>query len=658
MTDTPLAPDAPRPGFAVTLALIALNVGMFLFLAVGQGLSWTEPSNVELTRWGANVSALTLTGDTWRLLSSMFLHGGIVHLLMNMYMLLVLGLVAEARFRSFPMLCTYLATGLVGSALSALWNANQKVMMYHPVLGTPLGHETLRVVVSVGASGALMGLAGALLVEALRNKLDETPEAEGGKMLPAIAQVVGLNLLLGAFMDGIDQAAHVGGLMAGVGAGLLLLMRDGSRAARWVVAPLVVACGAGIALWTTRLGNSGELRELRAELVAELNPGAPATAEPTDDAATLEHEAKRHAAEQRRQAEAQAIEDAQRAPAPVDAAIAAGTRLELATLKAIDLHLGASGERLYVVDNQGNQLIVVGVKDRTVLRRIDGPRLPTSKDGCADNVCRGVGAAGVAVTRDERWAYVSSMTRDALSIVDLATGAIEASVPVGRFPRAVALSPDESLVYVLNGADNSLSVIDAATRQAVGRPVPIGVRGGEGMSFGRPLGLWAEPSGQHLFVLNGEGGVDVLNADSMSRLTGLAPAYIHSAAMSGDARLLFLAGEHGLQVFDTSTLQEVEAIPACGGLLGARWAVNHDGTLIAFSEPSSGTVRLIKRQTRRTVAAFPASGATRVLSFVNHEGLLLALGDRNSLALLDPGKSLDVSELTRRAGEVLCWLEP
>lgn len=100
MTDTPLAPDAPRPGFAVTLALIALNVGMFLFLAVGQGLSWTEPSNVELTRWGANVSALTLTGDTWRLLSSMFLHGGIVHLLMNMYMLLVLGLVAEARFRS------------------------------------------------------------------------------------------------------------------------------------------------------------------------------------------------------------------------------------------------------------------------------------------------------------------------------------------------------------------------------------------------------------------------------------------------------------------------------------------------------------------------------------------------------------------------------
>ncbi|MEW7849059.1 rhomboid family intramembrane serine protease [Massilia aurea] len=202
-----------------TLWLIVINIGAWVYLGL-QGVDWMSPSPADLTAWGGNLGPYTLTGDWQRLVTSMFLHGGALHLGLNMFMLSQIGPLSEAVWGRTRFTLLYLLSGLFGGLASAWWYSNVAVRsldgnMLRMALGFAPHFATT---VSIGASGALLGASGALLVHALR-------AGDASKIeLKVIFQVVALNIGMGFLMTGTDNAAHIGGALAGIAIGALLML--------------------------------------------------------------------------------------------------------------------------------------------------------------------------------------------------------------------------------------------------------------------------------------------------------------------------------------------------------------------------------------------------------------------------------------------------
>ena len=201
------------------LGLLALLLLAFVGQMLG-GCDALQPTSESLIAVGGNLAPLTLTGDVWRLVSSMFLHAGVLHLALNAYMLWIMGNLAIAWLGRGQFLLLYAVAGVFGSLASAGWHAALALE------GEPL-------TVSVGASGAIMGLVGAcFMLRALRggNRYRRKftpwadgrlgPEAHSAPAMPVVslkplAEVLVINVVLGFLIPGIDQACHLGGLAAG-----------------------------------------------------------------------------------------------------------------------------------------------------------------------------------------------------------------------------------------------------------------------------------------------------------------------------------------------------------------------------------------------------------------------------------------------------------
>lgn len=211
-----------------TRILIGINVAALAAMALA-GVSPLAPKPVELLHWGANVGALSLGPQPWRLLVSNYLHVGIIHLGFNMWCLWNLGLLAERIFEPWTYFLTYTACGLAGS-LASLWG--------HPF------------VVGVGASGAIFGLAGALIAALYLGRLPIPATAIRGT-LKSLLSFAGYNLLFGAIVPGIDNLAHIGGFLTGLALGAAfaktLLAPPAARASRrrgvFAAAALALALG-------------------------------------------------------------------------------------------------------------------------------------------------------------------------------------------------------------------------------------------------------------------------------------------------------------------------------------------------------------------------------------------------------------------------------
>jgi rhomboid protease GluP len=173
--------------------LIDLNLLVWLAMTLS-GVSATAPSGHALATWGSNVTGLTWPGQPWRLVTSLFVHGGIAHLLLNMASLWLLGVLLEARTGGRRLLATYLASGVAASA-ATLW--------YHS-----------GGINSTGASGAIFGLYGLLLVLLLSKKLVLDKWDRRG-MLGLVLYLVLSNLISG-LTGNIDNIAHLGGLLMGL----------------------------------------------------------------------------------------------------------------------------------------------------------------------------------------------------------------------------------------------------------------------------------------------------------------------------------------------------------------------------------------------------------------------------------------------------------
>jgi rhomboid protease GluP len=204
----PLAPpqvERPaRPQFRpiATIVLIGVNVAVFV-LMVASGVSAVNPTALDGVRWGADYGPLTTQGQWWRLFTSMFVHFGIVHLAMNMYVFYSVGQITEALFGRARLVILYVATGLAGALLS-LW--------VHPQ------------VVGAGASGAIFGVYGAFLGFLVARRHVIAPDAMKA-MTRSATSFLGINLVYGLISGHIDMAAHIGGLLCGLVLGYALVDR-------------------------------------------------------------------------------------------------------------------------------------------------------------------------------------------------------------------------------------------------------------------------------------------------------------------------------------------------------------------------------------------------------------------------------------------------
>jgi membrane associated rhomboid family serine protease/Flp pilus assembly protein TadD len=200
---------APAPGDQVlppaTAILIAINLLLFGLMAAKGGHLLKFDAELVLD-WGGNYGPLTLGGQWWRLISSMFVHIGLAHIAINMWCLYELGSLSENLCGAFSMLLVYGLTGVAGGLASLARNAT---------------------IISAGASGAIFGLAGFLIATLLVGKLP----VRRRDLVIALASLLAFaayNLTYGFLKGGIDNGAHLGGLVAGLLLGVALA-RDAVR---------------------------------------------------------------------------------------------------------------------------------------------------------------------------------------------------------------------------------------------------------------------------------------------------------------------------------------------------------------------------------------------------------------------------------------------
>lgn len=191
--------QAVPAGVGLSRALIAINVAVFGAMALaGAGIMSSDPQ-VHI-RWGSNFAALTATGEWWRLATSMFLHFGLIHLVLNCWCLSAFGPLTERLYGSPRFALIYLCAGVTGSFVSMVWNPG---------------------VNSAGASGAVFGVLGALIAYVL-NRANGIPPSVVMSQRNSLLAFLGYNLVFGFVHPAIDNAAHIGGLVSGAVLGLLL----------------------------------------------------------------------------------------------------------------------------------------------------------------------------------------------------------------------------------------------------------------------------------------------------------------------------------------------------------------------------------------------------------------------------------------------------
>ncbi|WP_429383781.1 rhomboid family intramembrane serine protease [Mucilaginibacter sp. UYCu711] len=179
----------PREGYFITPILIDINILIFIIMVMS-GVGILLPDGEDVLKWGANFRASTLGGEWWRLLTNIFLHFGILHLLLNMYALMYIGVLLEPYLGKAKFLTAYLFAGIIASLTSIYW---------HPFT------------ISAGASGAIFGMYGVFLAMLTTNFISREARKP---LLISIGVFVVFNLANGV-KAGIDNAAHIGGLLSG-----------------------------------------------------------------------------------------------------------------------------------------------------------------------------------------------------------------------------------------------------------------------------------------------------------------------------------------------------------------------------------------------------------------------------------------------------------
>jgi len=198
---------------------------------VARGSSVWMPTTDQLMGWGANNAGnVLLGGEWWRIVTAMFVHVGILHLATNMWCLWNLGLLAEPLMDSFGLFALYILTGAAGNLLSTLWNWYKFHEMWYRF------HDPGSFPAGAGASGAVFGIAGALIV-LLKSRQLPVPPQEVRKLRKSVIYFAAINLVIGLSVNfgsgftgvAVDNSAHIGGCLCGLLFAAPMIPRIGSQ---------------------------------------------------------------------------------------------------------------------------------------------------------------------------------------------------------------------------------------------------------------------------------------------------------------------------------------------------------------------------------------------------------------------------------------------
>ncbi|MFZ2023770.1 MAG: rhomboid family intramembrane serine protease [Terracidiphilus sp.] len=231
----------PRRGWMAapaTYLLVGINCGVFLAMAA-QGASIWMPTVDQLMHWGADrPDNILIQGEWWRIVTAMFVHVGILHLATNMWCLWNLGLLAEPLMGSFGLFAVYLLTGAAGNLLSTLNGAVGGLLSIfwnwvHPIhdAGVAPFYQA-----GAGASGAVFGIAGALIVLLKAGRLPVDAK-ELWRLRRSVIYFAAINLVIGFSVNfgsgftgvAVDNSAHVGGFLCGLLFAAPMVPRIGSE---------------------------------------------------------------------------------------------------------------------------------------------------------------------------------------------------------------------------------------------------------------------------------------------------------------------------------------------------------------------------------------------------------------------------------------------
>lgn len=214
----------------VVQSLLIMNVIWFLYMTTA-GVSLYNPDPMMLVRFGALYGPLVYAGESWRLLSCMFVHIGILHIGFNMFVLYMIGRDLEVLYGHLAFLWIYLFSGLCGAFAS---------LFFHPYSLT------------AGASGAIFGVAGAAISFYLRLRQPVLKNVFL-RWRNSLLAFIAYNIVFGLLIPGIDIFAHFGGLIAGFAMGFVVAAPEGTQSENQIRLLAGVVLGAallyGLAIW-------------------------------------------------------------------------------------------------------------------------------------------------------------------------------------------------------------------------------------------------------------------------------------------------------------------------------------------------------------------------------------------------------------------------
>jgi membrane associated rhomboid family serine protease len=594
-------PAQPPRAPIVTFALIAINVLLYLVQVLG-GMDWLNPQSGDLVRWGANLAVYSLTDEPWRLLTSMFLHIGLMHLAVNMYMLLSFGAMAERRFGPVRLLFVYLLSGLAGSVVSALWHA-----------------DPFNQVVAAGASGALMGLTGAYLADWLVASWHNDPH-EDVKIGGPLVQTILINLVIGSAIPGIDNACHVGGLVGGfiVGGAFAMVSPRAGRLQRTLAGVLI--CGGALAALVAvlRIEPSEGLLMLKEAHAAE----------------KAEQAEKQQAERKKKERLAAIVEERKRGPRTVSDEIAAGTSIALEHPPQ-SLFLMPDGQRIAITAGW-NAVQVVDLAARSGGPWIKGPHTDGLMIGCYQAPCFPNNPNALALAPDGRTAYAASMDMDGIGIVDLEAGKMTGSVRTGKLPRALVVDAAGKRAYVVNDVANTVVAVDLATNKIVAKSA---VFGKNKLEYYHPVGIWLAAQEREVWVLDQSlSRLQVLDAATLAEVAevSVTSGYMNGAYFDAARGKAWVVGVDALDQVDLASKKVEKTAHFCQGVWAAPVAIDRAASRLAIA--AEGSVWIVSLRTGFIVASYPYDGKPTGLQFAPDGKRLYAIGSEpNRLTTLDMG---------------------
>jgi rhomboid protease GluP len=226
-----------------TYILLAANIAVYLWMIL-HGVSPKEPSEAALIHYGSNHTWLVLHGEWYRLLTATFVHVGLLHLATNMWCLWNLGILGEPLLGPYGIIAVYMITGIAGNLLSMGTDVFEFLTYHAPGYLFQVG---------AGASGAVFGIAGILIV-LLSNRRLPFPWEELRRLRSSVIKFALINLVIGLstmFVNvgiRIDNSAHIGGFLSGLALGVPLVPRMTAGRERYLGRQKITFAGACLIL--------------------------------------------------------------------------------------------------------------------------------------------------------------------------------------------------------------------------------------------------------------------------------------------------------------------------------------------------------------------------------------------------------------------------